>query len=98
MFSINSFAESACHIWYHALKFLDSSDEQVRIKSHNPVNQKNVSCFAHNVLPINAISFNHQVIKLAFVLASYHSHVMIPLAIAMAFFIEEYISAQITSV
>jgi hypothetical protein len=70
----------------------------VRIKSHNQVSQKKVSCFAHKVFQIKAISFNHRVIRLALVFASYHSHVIIPLAIAMAFFIEEYISAQMTSV
>jgi hypothetical protein len=45
-----------------------------------------------------AISFNHRVIKLAFVFSPYQSHVMIQLAIAKAFFIEEHISAHITSV
>ena len=76
-------------ILYHASKFLDSSDEHVKIKSQSPLNQNDVHSFAHRILHIIAISLIHWVIKLDFVLIQYHNHEMIPLAMAIAFFSEE---------
>jgi hypothetical protein len=74
---------------YHASKFLDSSDEHVKITSQSPVNQNDVHSLAHWILHIIAISLTACVIKLDFVLIPYHSHEITPLAMAIAFLSDE---------
>jgi hypothetical protein len=43
----NSSAELSFQILYPASKFLDSSDEHVKIKSQSQLNQNDVHSFAH---------------------------------------------------
>jgi hypothetical protein len=74
---------------YPASKFLDSSDEHVKITSQSQVSQNDVHSFAHWILHIIAISLTACVIKLDFVLIQYHNQEIIPLAMAIPFLSEE---------
>jgi hypothetical protein len=82
-------AQLSFQILYPASKFLDSSEEHVKITSQSPLNQNDVHSLAHLILHIIAISLTACVIKLDFVLIQYHSHEITPLAMAMAFLSEE---------